>query len=325
MSPLPVERLKPAPPWFYIGIDIFGPYTIRGEVNKRSSGKGYGIIFTCFLTRAVHLDLACEHSTDSFLMTFRRYVSVRGYPNKVYSDIGSQLVAASKELKDMFTDFNWDEITKYSTVNNFEWVFSPGDSPWYNGSTEALIRSVKKALLSSIGYQCLTYNELQTYLFESANIINERPIGKASKTVEDGSYLCPNDILLGRSSARVPSGDFDCTINSRRRLYFVQRLVDCFWKKWTVFYFPSLLPRKKWHHEKRNVSINDLVIIKNKELPRGKWKIGLVSKTNLDDDGKVRRVSIKYKNPNDSSYTEIERAVQNLVVISTSECDDDTY
>ena len=167
MAPLPIERLKPAPPWFYTGIYIFGPYTIRGEVNKRAIGKGYGIIFTCFLTRSVHLDLTCDYSTDAFLMTFRRFVSIRGHPKKAFSDIGSQLVAASKELKDMFSALNWNKIEEYSTVNNFEWSFSSGDAPWYNGCTEALIRSVKKSLVVSVGNQRLSYNELQTFLFES--------------------------------------------------------------------------------------------------------------------------------------------------------------
>ena len=65
--------------------------------------------------------------------------------------------------------------------------------------------------------------------------------------------------------------------------------------------------------------MNDLVIIKDKDLPRGKWKVGLISKINLDDDGKVRRVTVKYKNNTDKAYIKIERAIQNVVVISPSE------
>ena len=45
MSPLPVERLKPAPAWSTIGIVLFGPFHIKGEVNKRSTGKCYGLTF----------------------------------------------------------------------------------------------------------------------------------------------------------------------------------------------------------------------------------------------------------------------------------------
>ena len=76
---------------------------------------------------------------------------------------------------------------------------------------------------------------------------------------------------------------------------------------------------KKWHCLQRNLCINDIVIIKDKDLPRGKWKMGLVSKVTVDDDGVVRRVYVQYKNTNSNTYLEIERAVQNLIVISAFE------
>ena len=48
MSPLPVERLKPCPAFQTVGIDYFGPFEIKGEVQRRIRGKAYGVIFTCF-------------------------------------------------------------------------------------------------------------------------------------------------------------------------------------------------------------------------------------------------------------------------------------
>ena len=94
MAPLPLERVKPAPPWYNCALDLFEPYYIKGEVNKRPRGKGYAMIFTCLLTRAVFIDIAIDYSADAFLLVFRRFVSIRGYPSKIFSDQGSQLVAA---------------------------------------------------------------------------------------------------------------------------------------------------------------------------------------------------------------------------------------
>ena len=99
MGQLPQERLKPAPAWSFTSLDFFGPFEIRGETNKRSRGKAYGVLFTCMLCRAVHLDLATDYSTNGFLIVLRRFMSLRGYPSKLRSDTGSQLVAANKELK----------------------------------------------------------------------------------------------------------------------------------------------------------------------------------------------------------------------------------
>ena len=39
MGNLPTDRLKPAPPWYSTGIDLFGPYRIRDEVKKRTTNS----------------------------------------------------------------------------------------------------------------------------------------------------------------------------------------------------------------------------------------------------------------------------------------------
>ena len=183
----------------------------------------------------------------------------------VYSDRGSQLIAASKELKTLFKQLNWDRIID----SGLEWVLSPAEAPWYNGCCESLIRSIKKCLQRTIGEQKLSYNELQTFLYETANLLNERPIGKILTTPEDGSYLCPNDLLLGRTFAKAPNRDFSTKSYLKRRVCFVQEITNIFWKKWTTFYFASLIVRKKWHHEERTVALHDIVIIYQKDLPRG--------------------------------------------------------
>ena len=100
MGNLPTDRLKPAPPWYITGIDLFGPYRIRDEI------KTHGVMFNCSGTRAVYLDIAADYSTDKFLMVLRRFVSLHGYPSKLFSDNGTQLVAANKELSNITK--NWD-------------------------------------------------------------------------------------------------------------------------------------------------------------------------------------------------------------------------
>ena len=104
MSPLPVERIKPSPPFAFVAVDMFGPFTIKGEVQKRTRGKCYGVLFTCMSCRAVYVDVAKDYSTDAFMQVIRRFASIRGWPTKVFSDPGSQLVGASKELKAAVAD-----------------------------------------------------------------------------------------------------------------------------------------------------------------------------------------------------------------------------
>ena len=324
MGNLPKERLKPAPPWYSTSIDLYGPFTIRDAVKKRTTSKAYGVIFNCIGTRAVYLDLASDYSTESFLMVLRRFVSLRGYPSKIYSDNGAQLVAASQELKNVTKFWDWEKLKSFGVMEGFEWNFTPADAPWQNGTSESLIRSVKRSLKAAIGESILTFSELQTVLFEVANLINERPIGRHPRSPEDGSYLCPNDLLLGRSTARVPSGPFRESTNPRFRFEFIQNIVNSFWKRWTTNYFPDLIVRQKWHTAHRNLKTGDIVLIQDSNLVRGQWRLGIVSNTFPGCDGKVRKVEVQYKNPKQGEpvtkyqgrgYVTIERPVHRLVLL----------
>ena len=103
--------------------------------------------------------------------------------------------------------------------------------------------------------------------------------------------------------------------NIAKQFHFIQNLVDLYWKKWTLCYFPSLIIQQKWHHEKRNVMVGDVVIIADKCLSRGEWKLGRVTAVVPGIDNKVRRVSLQYKNKGSNVFTVIERPVQRIVVI----------
>ena len=152
------------------------------------------------------------------------------------------------------------------------------------------------------------------------NLINERPIGTHPKSPEDGTYLCPNDLLLGRATSRVPSGPFREYSNLKQRFSFIQSIIDSFWKKWTQDYFPSLIIRQKWHTCKRNVRVNDIVLFQEANQIRGSWKLGRVSEVYPGKDGNVRNVDVKHKlNVDSQNFTIVRRAVQRLVVVLPAE------
>ena len=225
MGKLPVERLKPSPAWSCTAIDLFGPFKIKDEVKKRTIGKTYGVIFNCLATRAVHVDLAADYSTEKFLMVLRRFVSIRGFPSKLYSDNGPQLVAANEELKNVVKGWNQEELKTFGVMEGFKWDFAPADAPWQNGVSEALVKSIKRAITAAISDHVLTFSELQTVCFEAANLVNERPIRRHPTSPHDGTYLCPNDLLLGRATSRVPSRPFRETSDFCRRFEFVKSIV----------------------------------------------------------------------------------------------------
>ena len=321
MAPLPDVRLNPAPAWSSTSLDLFGPFETRGEVNKRTRGKAFGVIFNCLMTRAVHIDLVTDYSTDAFLQGFRRFISIRGTPTNVYSDPGSQLQGANNVLQKMIQSLDKDRLKEFGLDNALHWHFTAADAPWQNGCAESLISSCKKAITNAIGTQVLMFSELLTVMYESGNLVNERPIGKMDLDISDGSYLCANDMLLGRATSRAVSGAFADVKCPKRRYNFVQNIIDAFWIKWTRFYFPSLIIRQKWHVDHRNLREGDIVLLQDSNAIRGHWKMAKVSKTFSGIDGKVRKVEVQYKINNDNknsiskSFVTVERPVQRLVLL----------
>ncbi|XP_014678785.1 PREDICTED: uncharacterized protein LOC106818606 [Priapulus caudatus] len=95
MASLPSSRVAPFTPLFHFtSCDYFGPYQVKVGRNKKS--KYYGVIFTCLNTRAVHLELAVDCSTQEFLQVLRRFFALRGHPKVVMSDNGTQFAPTSQ-------------------------------------------------------------------------------------------------------------------------------------------------------------------------------------------------------------------------------------
>ena len=135
MGQLPEARLKPAPSFTHVILDLFGPYVVRGEVQKRTSGKAYGVLFTDLVVGAVHIEALYGYDTPSFLMALNRFASIRGWPStiNIYSDPGSQLVGADRELKEAWDRIDCESLHKEGAQKGLTWLFGPADSPWNQG------------------------------------------------------------------------------------------------------------------------------------------------------------------------------------------------
>ena len=322
MGGLPLERLKPAPPFSFTMLDLFGPYYLRGEVQKRVTGKAWGVLFTDLCARAIHIEAIYGYDTSSFLMALSRFASIRGWPQKLFSDPGSQLVSADKDLK--------ESLIKAGADNGMEWEFGAPDSPWHQGAAESLIKTAKRALDYSIHNQRLSVPEFLTVCTEAANLINERPIGLLPDVNSKINVLTPNCLLLGRACATNPNAwQPDTSLSTRHNL--VTAIGTQFWEHWVEFFAPTLVYRQKWHQPERKVQVGDIVLILDKNTLKGEYRLGRVVETHPSKDGNVRKVSVAYKNfmvgKKVSEYkgvkdTIVKRSVQRLVLlvpIDTSE------
>ena len=94
---MPSDRTLGGAAFEVIGTDFAGP--ILYKLTPRRQGKAYLVIFSCSLSRAVHLELVPSLKTGAFLPCLKRLIVRRGRPRVIYSDNGSTFVKAAKWLK----------------------------------------------------------------------------------------------------------------------------------------------------------------------------------------------------------------------------------
>ncbi|PFX13582.1 hypothetical protein AWC38_SpisGene22323 [Stylophora pistillata] len=233
------DRITPdKPPFTNVGVDCFGPFPIR---RGRTEVKRYGVLYTFLVVRAVHIEVAHNPDTASFLNSFRRFVMRRGSPEMIMSDNGGNLVSGERELNRSIKEWNQENIANFLLQRNFQWVFNPPCGSHHDGPWERCIRTVRKVLNALVRQQVPDDEGLSTFMYEAESIVNSRPLTKVSEDVRDLEPLTPNHLLLLRFRLSLPPGIFvKKDIYSKRRWRQGQYLSDVFWLRWVKEYLTTL-------------------------------------------------------------------------------------
>lgn len=83
-APLPRDHITEASPSLVVALDFCGPLCTR--YTAATSKKAHILMFSCAVTRAIHLELTTDMTTTTTLFIFRRFISWRGIRDTVYSD-----------------------------------------------------------------------------------------------------------------------------------------------------------------------------------------------------------------------------------------------
>jgi hypothetical protein len=294
MADLPQDRLDvEKPPFTNIGIDYFGLFEVK---QGRSFVKRYGVIFTCLVSRAVHLDVAHSLTTDSFLAVFSRFVARRGRPTVVYSDNGTNLASGEKEMKKLLEDLNQSQIHAHLTQRQIQWNFLPPHASHMAGAWERLIGLTKRILSSLTNQQKLSDEALLTFIAEAERIMNDRPLTSSD---EPGIHaLTPAMLLTGRGNVHaLPPGLFERRDQYTRRWWKqAQYMADVFWRRFITEYISTLQRRCKWTAKENNLAPDDLVLVADESTARGYWPLGRIQTVNVSEDQLVRSFVVRTTN-----------------------------
>ena len=103
---------------------------IGTDFNKRER-KSYLVIFSCSLSRAVHLEIIKNLEASTFLPCLKRLTARCGRPKIIYSDNGATFVKASKWLKEIRND---ERVQGLLQNYDISWKFNLRRAPCWAAS-----------------------------------------------------------------------------------------------------------------------------------------------------------------------------------------------
>lgn len=296
MSDLPIDRVQQAAPFTYVGVDVFGHWSVvsRRTRGGQASSKRWAVLFTCLTIRAVHIEVIDEMSSSAFINALRRFISVRGAVKQFRSDRGTNFVGATDVLGIQAINVEDRPVQTYLESHSCQWVFNPPHSSHMGGSWERMIgiaRRILESMLRSV--TTLTHDVLVTLMAEVAAIINSRPIVPVSSDSEDPMVLSPAMLLTSKIVTDLTSISYlDIKSLYGAQWKRVQYLAEAFWCKWRKEYLNTLQTRRKWEYAQEPLCVNDVVLLKDNEVCRNEWPMARVTKVFLSNDKKIRTVEI---------------------------------
>jgi len=230
----------------------------------------------------------------------------------MYSDNGGNFEKGNTELIRLHALYH----SSFSSMENFavdegiKWHFNPPSAPHFGGIWEAAVKSVKNHLIKTIGNEKLTFEEMYTLLSSIEATLNSRPLCPLSTDPNDFSVLTPGHFLVGGPLNSLPEPDLSHVKLPHLDIYQnIQRLQESFWNRWKTEVLAEYQKKSKWLKERKNLEINDCVLIVDDNKKSKEWRMGRIIKLHPGSDNKVRAVTIK------TSTGEMERPIHKLCLL----------
>ena len=313
MGDLRSERFRKSKPFSHILVDCMGPFQAFDSVKKRVTTKVWGLVIACAYTRAVWVTALENYSADAVLSGMSRLKSRFGQFKTVYSDLGTNLIAAGRLDKSQDEDETEFEGGQ-SLPNHFpDVVWKPGvpKAPWFMGGVECFVKLTKlqlKILRVQEGLHKLTHMEWETLFNRISSILNERPL---IRIPEPGGTLCANMLLFGHNdNTPNQTGPQETSLTKRSRA--VQENLELWWKIYHENFQKTAASITKWKTPEENLQVNDIVLLLDSPNKVGSYKTGKIVQVYPDSRGLVRKVKVEYKTSAQNRLTQVVRQCRTL-------------
>ena len=270
----------------------------------------------------MHIDCTEDLSTASFMLCFEHFINRRGFPWHVYSDNGSNFIGAARTLgTPTQLPYDLQDFTAKTAdlqAHGVSWHFIPARSPHCGGIWESGIRRMKEELRKTLHHFTPTAAEFHHLLITAEAVLNSRPLLPISLEEADGAQvITPGHFLIGRPIRAHPQ-DIPPPKDGLRKVRWslLRAETEQLWKRWHTAYVQSLQSRQKWTRPQPNISVGDIVLLKDDSLKLHSWPLAKVTEVSPGPDGVVRVVTLTL--PGGRTFT---RHVRHLVpLMRASDC-----
>ncbi|KAG5681069.1 hypothetical protein PVAND_010535 [Polypedilum vanderplanki] len=322
MSSLPDYRVNPEmKPFEVIAMDCTGEITIHRHYKPV---KVYILLFTCMLTRFVHVHLLDKMDSLAILEAITIFWAAHGPVSKIVTDNGRNFVGAARRLK---KDQAEAEITQQlkeksellkqqlAEKYNLKWEFLPPYSPWMGGVHERMIKEIKRAIELTVQKKKLSSVELNIAIHEAAHRLNCRPLTANPIEAEDKPVLTPHLLAKQRDGwPLLPSQQnysYDPEDKKDRLIYHRGRAIaDEIMSRFVKEWLPIITRRCKWFKDVEDFKVGDLVLLIDPSKTRNAWPRAKVHEVYAGRNGVVRVIDVKLPNGEIIPRYSVQRAAK---------------
>ncbi|XP_068206238.1 uncharacterized protein [Palaemon carinicauda] len=224
MADLPPDRVESGKlPFYRTGGDLFGPFFVK---RGRAHMKHLGVILTCLNMRAIHLEVASNLTSDSFISAFRKFLARRSQVKTVRWDCSTNIVGSWEALKSSYEFLAGNKVCYDFLRCGVEFIFNPPCASYFGGAWERLIGTVRRVLDMVLGIQQFDYEGLCTLFCKVEATVNSRPLTVVTSDSRDPIPLTLNNLLnMGDSHVGC---DIAIGSHSKQRWKQVQQMAEQF-------------------------------------------------------------------------------------------------
>ena len=310
MAPLPPTRVSEAPAFRYTAMDYLGPILVQNPTTKDFE-KRWIALFTCFATRAVHLEVVSDCSAGATMRAVERFCNRRGCPHVLRTDNQPGFLKAAKGFQEIFNNApqEEDQFHCFFAKKGIEWTTVPERCASMNGLVERLVGLVKRALRKALWKTYVSPDVFETLITKVEAVINSRPLLQPGTEVED-SCLTPAHFIAPTSQLSLPPWDADASdpdwtpkhleSDLLRNFHQGRHYLEQFWKVFSNSYLQELREAQRLHFKSKPGEANwmpkvgDICLAQEPSAAsRMRWPMVRIERLLPGNDGLVRTAQVR--------------------------------